>query len=112
MKNLNLLFRFILELLVLVALFLLGMSVSDSLPIQLLLALGLPVAVMVVWGLFVSPRASRRLEDPTRLGIELVIWAVGALAFGIAVSWLVALLFAAAVGVSLVLMFLLGQRGF
>jgi hypothetical protein len=112
MKSLNLLFRFILELLVLLALFLFGMSVSDSLPVQLLLALGLPLAVMVVWGMLVAPKARRRLEDPARLAVESVVWVVGALAFGFAVSPIVAALFAAAVLVSLVLMFVLGQRGF
>lgn len=111
MKSLNLLFRFILELLVLLALFLFGMSVSDSLPLQLLLALGLPIVVMVVWGMLVAPKARRRLDDPARLVVEGVIWVAGALAFGVAVSPVVAVLFAAAVIVSLLLMFVLGQRG-
>ncbi len=111
MKNLNLAFRFILEMLVLLALFLLGMSLSDSLAIQLILALGMPLAVMVVWGLLVAPKASRRLDDPLRLVVELVIWFAGALAFGFAVSWILAILFGLAVMISLGLMFFWGQRG-
>ena len=111
MKGLNLGFRFVLEMLVLVALFLFGWSLSDSLPVQLVLGLGLPAIVIVVWGLFVAPKASRRLADPVRLAVELVIWFAGVLAFGFAVSWLLALLFGMAVFVSLVLMFYWGQRG-
>ncbi len=111
MKNLNMAFRFILEMLVLLALFLLGWSRTDSLPVQLFLALAMPAAVMIVWGLFVAPKASRRLDDPARLALELVIWAVGVLAFGFAVSWILAILFGLAVFISLGLMFYWGQRG-
>jgi len=111
MKGLNLGFRFVLEMLVLVALFLFGWSLSDSLPAQLVLGLSLPAIVIVVWGLFVAPRATRRLDDPVRLAVELVIWFVGALAFGFAVSWLLTMLFGLAVLVSLILMFYWGQRG-
>lgn len=111
MKGLNLAFRFVLEMLVLVALFLFGWALTDSLPAQLVLGFGLPAIVVVLWGLFVAPKASRRLEDPVRLAVELVIWFAGALAFGLAVSWIVALLFGLAVLLNLVLMFYWGQRG-
>ena len=111
MKSLNLAFRFVLELLALVALFLFGWSLSDSLWVQLILGLGLPAIVMVVWGLFVAPKASRRLDDPARLAVEAVIWFAGMLAFGFVVSWILAVLFGLAVLISLALMFYWGQRG-
>jgi len=41
------------------------------------------VAVGVVWGAFIGPKARRRLPDPLRLAVELVI-------FGLAVAALVA----------------------
>ncbi len=93
------------------ALFLWGMSLSDSLPLQLLVGLGAPALVMTVWGMFVAPKAARRLSDPRRLAVELVVWFVGAAAFGLAVSWIVAIMFVAAVLISLALMFTWGQRG-
>jgi uncharacterized membrane protein YfcA len=34
------------------------------------------VAVAVVWGSFVGPKARRRLRDPLRLAVELVIFAL------------------------------------
>lgn len=111
MKSLNLAFRFVLEMLALVALFLFGVSRTDMLLLQILLGLGLPLAVIVVWGLFVAPKASRRLDDPVRLAVELVIWFIGVLAFGFAVDWLVAVVFGLAVMLSLALMFYWGQRG-
>ncbi len=37
----------------------------------------LPVLAAVVWGVFVGPRAVRRLADPARLGVEVVLFAAG-----------------------------------
>lgn len=111
MRSLNLAFRFILEMLALVGLFLFGWTRSDSLLIRIVLGLSVPAAAMVTWGLFVAPKASRRLDDPARLGVELVVWFAGALAYGFAVGWILALLFGLAVLISLVLMFYWGQRG-
>ena len=110
MKSLNLAFRFILEMLVLVAMVLWGLSMSDSLPIQLILALGLPALVMTVWGLFVAPKAAHRLPDPPRLAVELVVWFLGVLALGLAVSWILAVMFGLALVISLALMLYWGQR--
>ena len=67
--------------------------------------------VIVIWGLFVAPRASRRLPDPQRLAIEVVIFGAGVLAFLAAGEALLAVLLAAAAGLSLWLMFDWGQRG-
>lgn len=112
MRNLNLAFRFVLEMVVLVALFLWGFSMSGDLPVQLVLAIGSIAIVMTVWGLFVAPKASRRLPDPARLAVESVVFFVGVLALGLAVSWWLAILFGLAVLISLVLMFSWGQRGY
>jgi hypothetical protein len=111
MKGINLAFRFILEMIVLVAMFLFGMSLSDELLIGLVLGVGLAAVVMTVWGLFVAPKASRRLPDPTRLAVESVVFFIGVLALGFAVSWLLAIMFGLAVLISLTLMFFWGQRG-
>ena len=111
MRNLNLAFRFALEMLVLLALFLFGLGASDDLLIALPVAIGLMAIVMAIWGLFVSPQASHRLPDPSRLGLELAIFFIAVLAFGFAVGWIVAVLFGLAVLTSLALMFMLGQRG-
>ena len=112
MRGLNLAFRFILELLALVALFLWGTSVSDDLAVQLVIGLGAPVLVMALWSLFVAPRASRRLRDPSRLALELLIFAIAALAFGLASGPVVAVMFGVAVVINLALMFLWDQRGY
>ena len=111
MRNVNAGFRFVLELLVLLALLLFGLGASDNLLIALPVAIVLIVIVVTIWGMFVAPKASHRLDDPARLGVELGVWFVGVLAFGFAVGWIVAILFGLAVLTSLALMFMLGQRG-
>jgi hypothetical protein len=112
MRNLNLVFRFILELVVLVALFLWGVSVSGELIIQVVLGLGAPAVVIVAWGLFVSPRASRRLPDPQRLAVEIVVFGAAALAFLAVGEPILAVLLAAAAALSLFLMWSWGQRAY
>ena len=111
MRNLNAVFRFVLELLVLLALLLFGVGATDDLLIGLPIAIVLIAIVVTIWGLFVAPKASHRLDDPARLGVELGVWFVGVLAFGFAVSWVLAILFGLAVLTSIALMFVLGQRG-
>ncbi|HEY5945124.1 MAG TPA: YrdB family protein [Kofleriaceae bacterium] len=38
------------------------------------LAIALPVIAGTLWGLFVAPRAARRLRDPLRFVVESVVW--------------------------------------
>ncbi len=110
MRNANLAFRFVLELVVLVALFLWGVSVSGWLPVQVVLGLGAPALAMAVWGLFVAPKASRRLPDPQRLAVEVVVFGAGVLAFLASGRLVPGLLLAASATLSLFLMWSWGQR--
>jgi hypothetical protein len=112
LRSLNLAFRFILELVVLVALFLWGVSVSGELIVQVVLGLGAPAMVIGVWGAFVAPRASRRLPDPQRLAVEIVIFGAGVLAFAATGELILALLLAAAAALNLFLMWAWGQRAY
>jgi hypothetical protein len=71
MKGLEAL-RFLLELCAVAALAIAGASASW------VLAILLPLALIIFWGRFIAPKAARRLRDPLRLGIEIVIFtAVG-----------------------------------
>ena len=111
MRSLNLVFRFILEMVVLVSLLLWGFGASDQLLVQLILGLGAPAIVIVLWGTFGSPKAPRRLEDPARLALEVVVFGIGALAFVASGQAILGVLLAAAAAISLTLMFAWGQRG-
>jgi small-conductance mechanosensitive channel len=112
MRNLNLGFRFILEMIVLVGLFLWGFSLSDQFIVQLVLGLGAALAAMLVWGLFVAPKAKRRLPDPARLAVELVVFGAGVLAFVLSGNFFLGILLGTAALISLALMFYWDQRAY
>lgn len=79
LPNLNLGLRFILELCLLVALGTWGFGLEKSWTARLAIGLGLPLLAATLWGLFVAPRARRRLNEPWRLGLELLLFGCGAL---------------------------------
>src|SRR5262245_56230891 len=104
MRELNLVFRFVLEIVVLVALAIWGFGASDQ-------PLGAPAVAIVVRATFVSPKAPRRLPDPARLVLEIGVFGAGVLALLLAGQVLPAVLLAAAAALSLGLMLYWGQRG-
>lgn len=79
--------RLISELVMLVALGYVGWQLGDGVLTQLPLAVVLPLAAAAVWGLWVAPRATRRLDDPARLGVELVIFGLAAAGLVWVGSW-------------------------
>jgi Protein of unknown function (DUF2568) len=76
-------FRFLVELATLAALAVAGASASAGLGWRITLAIGGPVLLAVIWGQVMAPRARRRLTDPARLVVEIVIFAVAAVALGL-----------------------------
>ena len=111
MRELNLVFRFILELVVLVALAIWGFGASREPIVQVILGLGAPAIAIVVWATFVSPKAPRRLDDPARLVLEIVVFGAGVLALVLAGHLVPGVLLAIAAALSLGLMLFWGQRG-
>ncbi len=104
MKPLNLGLRFALELCLLVALGIWGFSQNA------VLGIAAPLVAAVVWGLWIAPKAKRRLRDPARLVLELLLFAAAGAALAAADHVLAAAVFLAAVAVSEVLMLAWGQR--
>ena len=84
--------RLISELVMLVALGYVGWELGTGADLA---ATGdLPVAAAVTWGRWVAPRATRRLEDPARLGVELVVFGVTAAGLVYVGSWAAAVVLA------------------
>jgi hypothetical protein len=80
MRAANLGLRFLLELCLLAALAVWGAQAAGSVAADVVLAIVAPLAAAAVWGAFVAPRAPRRAPDPARLGIELLLFGLGAAA--------------------------------
>jgi hypothetical protein len=92
----NLTLAFALELGALAAIGLWGWSVGSSTPLRLVLAIGLPVVVATLWGLYAAPKST--FDDPwlaiatkvlvfgaAAVALWLLDWRVGAVAFVILV---------------------------
>lgn len=101
--------RFLAELAMLVALAYVGWRLAGDIQV-----LGAVLAVILVglaasvWGRWVAPRSENRLEDPSRLGVELVLFAAAVVGLLVVGAWLPALLLAGAYAASSPV----GRRGF
>ncbi len=91
----NLGLRFLLELAALAAFALWGAAVGDG-TTAWLLGIGAPLAAAAYWGLLVSPKAKVDLPRPLRFGVELLFFALAALALAGAGHPLLAVAFAGA----------------
>ncbi len=79
-KSVNLLVRFLLELCAFGALGYWGFVVGPNLFVKILLGIGAPMLAIVVWGLFVSPKAAVALDMPLRLVPEMLVFGSAAVA--------------------------------
>jgi hypothetical protein len=104
LKPRNLGLRFVLELCMLVALGIWGFSEN------IVLGIAAPLAAAVVWGLWIAPKASRRLRDPVRFAVELLLFGAAGAALAAAGHVLAAGVFLVAVALSEVLILAWRQR--
>jgi Protein of unknown function (DUF2568) len=103
-RSLLLAVRFLTELALIAVLVWAGVGVSLPLAARIVIAVAAPVLAMVIWGLWMAPRARHRLADPLRLAAELVLFAVAAAALALTGPVLAAVVFAViAMGVAVAL---------
>ncbi|HEX4257411.1 MAG TPA: YrdB family protein [Streptosporangiaceae bacterium] len=96
--------RFLTELALIAVLVWAGLGASLPLAGRIVIAVAAPVLAMVIWGLWMAPRARRRLADPLRLVAELVLFAVAAAVLALTGPVLAAVVFAViAMGVAILL---------
>ncbi len=99
----NLVLRFLLELAMIAALFTWGVRIADPIWLKTLLGVAAPALALFAWGAFIAPRASRRLADPARLLLEIVLFglaAIGLATVGLPV-WAIALAAVAALNIAI-----------
>jgi hypothetical protein len=78
LKVLNLGVRFLLELCMLAAVAFWGFKTQNNWLMKILLGIGLPLLIAVLWGTFLAPRATHRLSGIPFYALELVLFSTGA----------------------------------
>lgn len=73
-KLINLGLRFFLELCILVIFGYWGFKTGEQTLAKILLGIGSPILFAVVWGSFLAPKSSMRLQEPWLFLLELVIF--------------------------------------
>jgi hypothetical protein len=76
--------RFAAELGMLAALGYGGWHLVDRVALSVVLAVVLPLAAALVWGRWIAPRAARRLTDPAKLLVEVILFASAAVVLVVA----------------------------
>jgi hypothetical protein len=103
-KAANLGLRFLLELCLLAALAYVGLQVS------VVLAIVLPVAAALVWGMFVSPKARYPLPLPAWIALQVVLFGVAVIGLVVAGSVVLGIVFGIAFAANLALVLFWHQR--
>jgi hypothetical protein len=103
LKSANLALAFLLELCALAALAVWGVYAGQGTLLKLVLGIGAPLLMAVVWALFVAPRALVHVSPPVRMLLKVVIFAVAAFALSVAGHALLAAVFALVVAANLLL---------
>lgn len=80
LKGINLAVRFLLELCMLAAVGYWGFETQSGWAMKLILGIGLPLLIAVIWGLFVAPRAIYPLSGIPNLVLALILLGSGAVA--------------------------------
>ena len=77
-KLLNLGIRFLLELCILIIFGYWGFKTGNNAFMKFLLGIGSPILFAVVWGTFLAPKSSMRLDEPWLFLLELVLFVLAA----------------------------------
>lgn len=110
LKAFNLAVAFMLELCMLAALAYWGFQASESVFIKLLLGVGAPVIVAVIWGLLLAPRSERRLTGFSYLLLKFILFGAAAISLVAAGQTTWAVIFAVVSVVNQVLLMLWNQE--
>ena len=95
-----LLVRFLTELALLAGLAVAGARLGGGVALAVVDAVLLPVAAAALWGLFIAPRARRRLPEPARFLVEFALFAATGVVL-VLVGWPVTGIVVAVAGIAL-----------
>ncbi|WP_035097994.1 YrdB family protein [Anoxybacteroides tepidamans] len=106
---LNLALRFILEVCALVSFSYWGFQSDKSFPIKLVLGIGTPLLIALIWGIFGSPSARIPLRGFARILLELFIFGLAAIALYASGKPILAMIFAFLVLINRIIMYIWDQ---
>ena len=109
LKWINLGVRFLLELCMLAAVGYWGFKTSSGWLLKILLGIGAPLLIAVIWGTFVAPKAAYPLRGYMLLVLEAALFGSGVAALYATKNYSLALSFAAAVIINRFLIFIWRQ---
>ena len=78
----SLVLRFLLELALILIVAIWAAPLGGHGLVRLVVALAAPLIIVLVWGRWVAPKASARLNDPERFLLEVVLFVIGGVAAG------------------------------
>ena len=108
-KSVNLAVRFLLELCVLAAVGYWGFKTGSGWFLKILLGIGAPLLIAVIWGMFGAPKAANHLTGISLLALEVVVFGSGVAALYATRNYSLAWSFAAILVINRILMFVWEQ---
>jgi Protein of unknown function (DUF2568) len=90
--------RFLTELALLGGLALAGTQLGSGVVLAIVDAVLLPVVAAAIWGLFIAPRAGRRLPEPARFLVEFALFAATGVVL-VLVGWVISGIVLAVAGI-------------
>lgn len=109
LKSINLALAFLLELALLAAFGYWGFQSGGSTLVKILLGIGLPLLVALIWGIFMAPNSARRLQGGAYLALKAVLFGLAVAALMAAGRTTLGVLFAVVVVINTILLFIWGQ---
>jgi hypothetical protein len=109
LKSVNVAVRFLLELCVLFSVGYWGFKTNSGWLLKILLGIGAPLLLAVIWGAFGAPKAAYHLEGLSLLALEVVVFGSGVAALFAAKNYSLAWVFAIVVIVNRILMMIWKQ---
>lgn len=109
-KMANIGFRFFIELAALAAFGYWGFHLGGNLLMKLVLGLGAPLLMAVVWGLFLAPTARHRTTGAMYLALEIVIFGLATVCLALTDQVMAALVFGCCAAINTVLLHVWGDN--
>ena len=109
LKSINLAVRFLLELCVLAAVGYWGFKTGSGWFLKILLGIGAPLLIAVIWGMFGAPKANMQFHGFMLLALEVVVFGSGVVALYATKNYSLAWAFAVIIVINRILMFVWGQ---